>query len=49
MGLFGKIKAWVERKSQEDELRSLSDTQLRDIGITRYDAITAAKIKRADS
>lgn len=40
MGLFGRIKAWVESRAQEDEIRSLSDRELRDIGLSRYDAVT---------
>lgn len=38
MGLFGYIKSWVERKSQEDELRALTDRELKDIGLNRYEA-----------
>ena len=46
MGLFGKIRAWVNARVQEDELRQLSDEQLKDIGITRYDATVGLKTKR---
>ena len=38
MGLFGYIKSWVEQKSQEDELRALTDRELKDIGLNRYEA-----------
>lgn len=41
MGLFGLIRSWVERKSQEDELRSLSDRDLKDIGLNRYEIAKA--------
>lgn len=46
MGLFGRIRAWVAQRAQEDELRGLSDEQLKDIGLTRYDAMTKPKTKR---
>jgi len=37
MGLFGLIRSWVERKSQEDELRALTDRELKDMGLNRYE------------
>lgn len=46
MGLFGKLRAWVDARVQEDELRSLSDEQLKDIGLTRYDATAKPRTKR---
>ena len=40
------LLAWVahirEQSRQRDALLSLSDRELRDIGITRYDAVTEA-------
>ena len=50
MGLFGRIRAWVEKKTQEDELMRLSDRQLRDAGISRYDVMNSKpKTKRVGS
>ena len=49
MGLFGRIRAWVEKKAQEDELRGLSDRQLRDAGLNRYDVLSGPKTKRVGS
>ena len=50
MGLFGRIRAWVEKKAQEDELMQLSDRQLRDAGISRYDVMNGGpRTKRVGS
>ncbi|TWA71576.1 uncharacterized protein YjiS (DUF1127 family) [Azospirillum brasilense] len=44
---FRALLAWVtrirEERRQRDALLSLSDRELRDIGISRYDAITEAR------
>ncbi|WP_188258844.1 DUF1127 domain-containing protein [Azospirillum tabaci] len=41
------LLAWIvhfrEQSRQRDALLSLSDRELRDIGITRYDAVTEAQ------
>ena len=41
------LLAWIaglcEQSRQRDALLSLSDHELRDIGITRYDAVTEAR------
>lgn len=41
------LLAWIarfrEERRQRDALLSLSDYELRDIGITRYDAVTEAR------
>lgn len=37
IGLYGKILSWINNKIEEDELKSLTDRELRDIGLTRYD------------
>ncbi|WP_183177401.1 DUF1127 domain-containing protein [Azospirillum sp. OGB3] len=41
------LLAWItnlrEQSRQRDALLSLSDYELRDIGITRYDAVTEAR------
>ncbi|MBK4718682.1 DUF1127 domain-containing protein [Azospirillum sp. YIM DDC1] len=42
-GLLGWIARLREQSRQRDALLSLSDRELRDIGITRYDAVTEAR------
>lgn len=41
--LLGWIARLREQSRQRDALLSLSDYELRDIGITRYDAVTEAQ------
>ena len=44
---FRALLAWIarirEERHQRDALLSLSDRELRDIGISRYDAVTEAR------
>ena len=42
-GLYGKILHWVSNKINEDELKSLTDRDLRDIGLTRYDLFSKVR------
>jgi len=37
------IRTWIARARQRDELMRLSDRELRDIGLSRYDALHEAK------
>lgn len=46
MGIFGIIKEWVKTRSEEDELRQLSDAELKDMGMSRYDLATLGKKSR---
>jgi uncharacterized protein YjiS (DUF1127 family) len=39
MRLFHLIEVWCDRSRQRRRLASMSDYQLKDIGITRYDAL----------
>lgn len=37
MGLLGLILKWVQTQVENDELSQLSDRELRDIGLNRYE------------
>lgn len=42
MGIFGRIKAWIKGRAGEDELKRLTDQELKDLGLTRAEASAAA-------
>lgn len=37
MGVFGRLKQWVKDRALEDEMRRLTDNELKDMGISRYE------------
>ncbi|NKC32861.1 DUF1127 domain-containing protein [Roseomonas sp. BU-1] len=42
-GLFRLLRAWAERSAQRRLLDQLSEAELKDMGITRYDAAWEAR------
>ncbi|HQT47543.1 MAG TPA: DUF1127 domain-containing protein [Acidocella sp.] len=46
-GLLETFRAWRERRAAEAELQALSDRDLADIGISRYDIREAVRADRA--
>ena len=37
MGLLGVMYEWVRSRAEKDELSQMSDRELRDIGLNRYE------------
>ena len=37
MGLLGMLHQWVQAHAEKDELNQLSDRELKDIGLNRYE------------
>lgn len=40
--IYKRLQLWTDRASQRHQLRSLDDQVLKDIGITRYEALQEA-------
>lgn len=39
MGLLGMLQGWVRARAEKDELSQLSDRELKDIGLNRYEVV----------